>query len=309
MHTINPDKSSLHGYFSRDLAPILTINSGESVRFSTIDANWLCYDDDKAEFVAHPSKQDDPLKGHALCGPVAIEGAKAGMVLEVQVDHFEVAEKGWNRGGGGDWDFWVKLGVGEPPARNVTWTLDKAQNVATSDGGFSVALSPFMGVMGMPINEDGQFPTAPPYVTGGNMDCKLLTVGSRLFLPIAVDGGLFSVGDGHAVQGDGEVSGTAIECCMNRVDLTFTLHSDMHLTTPRAYTSEGWITLGFDEDLDEATMIALNAMLDFIMEEYTVSRKDALSLASVAVDMHITQIVNGVNGVHARLPHGAIITP
>ena len=138
------------------------------------------------------------------------------------------------------------------------------------------------------------------------MDCKELVAGSTLYLPIPVPGALFSVGDGHALQGDGEVCGTAIECPMERVDLTFRLREDLRLTTPRANTAAGWITLGFHEDLDEAIMIALSAMLDVMCEQYGLQRPDALALASLVVDMRITQLVNGVRGVHAVLPHGAI---
>jgi acetamidase/formamidase len=158
----------------------------------------------------------------------------------------------------------------------------------------------------MPPAEPGVHPTAPPRATGGNIDCKELVAGSTLYLPVAVPGGLFSVGDGHALQGDGESSTTAIECPMDRVTLTFGLRPDMRLTTPRANTPAGWITLGFDENLQEATMIALSAMLDLMVEQHDLTRLQALALASLVVDLHVTQIVNGVRGVHAILPHGAL---
>lgn len=131
-------------------------------------------------------------------------------------------------------------------------------------------------------------------------------MGSRLYLPVQVPGALFSVGDGHALQGDGEVSGTAIECPMERVALTFRLHPDLHLTTPRAETPAGQITFGFHEDLNEATLLALEAMLALLEEQYGVSRHEALALASLVVDLRVTQMVNGVSGVHAVLPPGAI---
>jgi acetamidase/formamidase len=130
--------------------------------------------------------------------------------------------------------------------------------------------------------------------------------GSALYLPIAVPGGLFSVGDGHAAQADGEVCGTAIECAMERVELTFRLVEDLRLTTPRAETPIGWLTFGFHEDLNEATIIALEAMLELMRERHGLERLEALGLASLVVDLRITQFVNGVRGVHAVLPHGAI---
>lgn len=116
---------------------------------------------------------------------------------------------------------------------------------------------------------------------------------------------MFSTGDGHAAQGDGEVSGTGIECPMERVDLTFALHDDLHLETPRAYTPAGWLTLGFDPDLNEAYDQAMWAMIDLMTELHGITRVNALSLASLVVDMRITQRINGTNGVHALLPHDA----
>jgi acetamidase/formamidase len=157
----------------------------------------------------------------------------------------------------------------------------------------------------MPPAENGQHKTQPPRLTGGNIDCKELVAGTILYLPIAVTGGLFSTGDGHAAQGDGEVSNTAIECPIEDVQLTFHLHPDMHIPTPRAWTENGWLTFGFDENLNVATHMALEAMLDLMTEQDGLSRPDALALASVVVDLRITQIANKVLGVHAVLAHNA----
>jgi acetamidase/formamidase len=165
-----------------------------------------------------------------------------------------------------------------------------------------------MGVLGMPPAEPGRHPTAPPRPTGGNLDCKELTAGSTLYLPIAVPGGLFSVGDGHAVQGDGEVCVTAIECPMERVRLSFELRPDLRLPAPRAYTPAGWLTFGLHADLNEAAYLAVEGMLEWLAEQHGLERAQALALASLAVDLRITQIVNGVRGVHARLPDGVLHT-
>ena len=143
-------------------------------------------------------------------------------------------------------------------------------------------------------------------IAEGNIDCKELVAGSTLYLPVSVSQALFSVGDGHAVQGDGEVCGVALECSMEYVDLTFYLHEQMHITTPRANTSAGWLTLGFHESLNEATLIALEGMVDLMEEQYHITRHQALGLASLVVDVRVTQIANRVLGVHALLPHGAI---
>ena len=163
-----------------------------------------------------------------------------------------------------------------------------------------------MGVMGLPPAEAGVHSTSPPRIWGGNLDCKLLGPGSTLYLPISVPGALFSVGDGHGAQGDGEVSGTAIECPMERLDLTFDLREDSTLTTPRAKTPDAWLTFGLHEDLNEAMRLALADMLTLMSDLLRVDRREALALASVSVDLRVTQVVNGVCGVHAVLPHGAV---
>ena len=246
-------------------------------------------------------------KGHALCGPIEIKGAKPGMVLEVRIDKIVPASFGYTVAGGwasetNDW-----LGVGEGTEQFLLkWSLDATNNTGRDQFGHTLSLRPFMGVMGMPPAEPGIHPTAPPRATGGNIDCKELVEGSTLYLPIAVEGALFSVGDGHALQGDGEVCTTAIECPMEHVALTFNLRDDLSIATPCANTPAGWLTLGFHTNLQEANMLALSAMLDLMMQQYGFSKLEALALASLVVDMHVTQIVNGVRGVHAILPHGVL---
>jgi acetamidase/formamidase len=227
------------------------------------------------------------------------------MVLGVRIDEVRPGSFGRTDAGGWSSETNDRLGVTQEGI-TLAWSLDPDTLTGRNQLGHTIALHPFMGVMGMPPAEPGIHPTAPPRSTGGNIDCKELVAGSTLYLPIEVPGALFSVGDGHAAQGDGEVCTTAIECPMERVTLTFSLHDGPPPRAPRADTPAGWVTLGFHKDLQEATMLALEAMLDLIMEQYNLSRLDALGMASLVVDMHITQIVNGVRGVHAILPHGAI---
>src|SRR5207237_10711379 len=160
--------------------------------------------------------------------------------------------------------------------------------------------------LGMPADAPTPVPSWTPRTQGGNIDCRELVAKSSLFLPIAVEGALFSVGDGHAAQGDGEISSTGIECPMERVEILFRLHPDSPLRTPHARTPAGSITFGFDEDLNEATVAAIEAMLLLMQAKHNLSRRDAVALASLCVDLRITQIVNGVRGVHAVLPAGAI---
>ena len=159
--------------------------------------------------------------------------------------------------------------------------------------------------MGMPPDEPGRHSTAPPRRCGGNIDCKELVAGTTLYLPISVDGALFSAGDGHAAQGDGEVSGTAIECPVERAELTLEL-SDLELRTPIARTGASWIAFGFADDLDLAAEEAMATMLDLMEREFELDRDYALALSSVVVDLRVTQIVNGVKGVHAVLRDDAI---
>ena len=242
--------------------------------------------------------------GHALTGPVAIRGARAGMTLEISIDAVIPGDWGWT------WS-WPQgqrardLGVDERAGHVHRWDLNAQRSIATNETGRRINLRPFMGVMGVAPPEPGVHSTTPPRIWGGNMDCKELIAGATLYLPIGVDQALFSVGDGHGAQGDGEVCGTAIECPMEQVDLTFRM-LDSPLKAPRAKTADAWITLGFDADLNRASIMALNGMLDLIQEQYRVERPEALALASLAADLRITQIVNQVQGVHCVLPHNAI---
>jgi acetamidase/formamidase len=301
LHIVEPERRTLHGHFSRDLPPILTIEPGDTVRFRTLDAGWNLGPDERKFEPLYP----DLDNGHALCGPVAIQGAEPGMTLAVRID--SVRPGAWGTTYAGGWPHPVneRFGIVDQEFA-LRWNIDADAGTARNQFGQTIAIRPFMGVMGMPPAEPGIHSTIPPRVTGGNIDCKELIAGSTLYLPIAVAGGLFSVGDGHAAQGDGEACVTAIECPMERVELTFDLLPDLQLTTPRAHTPAGWMTLGFHEDLNEATMIALESIVDLLAEQFAMSRQHALAMASLVVDLRITQIANGVLGVHAVLPHGAI---
>lgn len=286
---------------------MLTIDPGDTVRFQCLDAGWglephngVTYE--RKEF---PGRDPSLDSGHALTGPIAIRGAKPGMTLAVRIDAIQVGQWGTTMAGGWKSAWNERLGVINDGVFHV-WTFNHEAQTARNQHGHTVTLRPFMGIYGMPSDVPGVQPTIPPRATGGNIDCKELITGSTLYLPIEVEGGLFSTGDGHGAQGDGEISITAIECPMDRVELTFDLLADMPLTTPVAKTPVGWLTLGFHEDLDEAMVIALEAMLSLLKRLHGLERLHALALASLTVDFRVTQVVNGVRGVHAVLPHGAI---
>lgn len=309
IYELQTNADTVHGFFSASRAPILTIDPGDTVRFQTLDAGWGLEPNRSDGAPRRRLERPDPERdrGHAMCGPVAIRGAQPGMTLEIQINRLETGGWAWtNAGGRHSIERNTPLGILESEEIALNWVIDRKAMIARDQFGHAVPIHPFMGVMGMPPAPEGDFPTRTPYPTGGNLDCKELVSGTTLYLPIAVEGALFSVGDGHAAQGDGEVSGTAIECPMDLVDLTLDLRDDMPISIPRARTHEGWLTLGLDEDLNAARDQALNAMLDLIQELHGVDRLQALALASVVVDLRVTQMVNLVQGVHAVLPHGAI---
>jgi acetamidase/formamidase len=304
---ITPERRTLHGHFSRDLAPVAEVASGETVRFTTLDCGWgLEPRDGGGEPVRQFGPRDGTLdEGHALCGPVAIRGALPGMSLEIRIGEVRPGSWGWSEAGGWPNPVNSRLGLDTEMCR-LHWHLDAERGIAISSLDRRVAMAPFMEVMGMPPAEAGVHRTSPPRRTGGNIDLKELVTGTTLWLPIDVPGGLFSTGDGHAAQGDGEVGETAIECPIEQCDLTFVLRPDLSLKTPRAETAATWITLGFDEDLHEAMIRALDAMIDLMGDHYGMTRGEALAMASVVVDLRVTQVVNSVQGVHAVLAKDAI---
>jgi acetamidase/formamidase len=277
-HELPLDRRTLHGYFSRDLPPVLEIDSGDTVRFELPDSRWG---------LASGELVDSPEDGHALAGPIAIRGARAGETLAVGIDEVVPGPRG------------VTLTA---PPHMVRWEL--ADGVGRG-AGVAVELSPFLGILGMPPPESGVHDTRPPRRWGGNIDCNELVAGSTLYLPIPVDGALFSVGDGHARQGDGEVGGTAIECAVDAT-LTVSVRDDLPLEWPLARTADAWIALGFDEDLDVAARIATDGIVALIAREHGLESDDALALASVVADLRVTQVVNGAKGVHAVLRDDAI---
>jgi acetamidase/formamidase len=276
IHELPFERRTLHGHFSRDLEPVLSIDPGDTVRFATPNAGWFLDDETRFEPVSSP--EDD---GHALAGPIDVRGATEGGTLVVQID--EVVPGPWGE----------TFGDGV----RVRWEL--ADGIGTTLGR-RVRLAPFLGVMGMPPIGHGAHSTVPPRPQGGNIDCKELVAGATLFLPIPYDGAAFSAGDGHAAQGDGEVSGTAIEC-PSRAQLTFELRDDLALAWPCARVDGAWLTFGFDADLTAAAWKANAGMLDLLVREHGLGRAEALALASVVVDVRVTQLVNGVLGAHAVL--------
>jgi acetamidase/formamidase len=280
LHELPLEAGVLHGHFSPDLAPVLAIDSGDSVRFSTPDAGWY------VAFRERLAIDEAEYAGHALAGPIELRGARAGQTLAVRID--EVRPAAW--------------GTTIAHGTEVVWELDGDVGRAL---GRSVELAPFLGVLGMPPARPGRHSTIPPRPSGGNIDCKELVAGTTLFLPIPVDGALFSAGDGHARQGDGEVSGTAIETPVE-AQVTLDLRDDFPLEWPAARVDGAWLTFGFDDHLGLAAKIAADGMVSLMCREQGFDAEEALAFASVVVDLRVTQVVNGVQGVHAVLRDDAL---
>jgi acetamidase/formamidase len=278
IHELPLERRNLHGHFSRELEPVLEIDPGDSVRIDVPNAGWQLAS--RADFEPRSFPDDD---GHALAGPVVVRGARAGSTLAVRID--EVTPGPWG------------VTLTEPP-HVIDWRLGDGRGVAST--GHVVRLAPFLGVLGMPPDEPGVHSTIPPRRSGGNIDCKELVAGTTLFLPIPVDGGLFSAGDPHGLQGDGEVSGTAIECPAS-ARLTLDLRDDLQLEWPVARIDGAWTAFGFDEHLGRAARIAVDGIVALMQREHGLSAADALALASVVVDLRVTQVVNATLGVHAVL--------
>lgn len=305
IHELPLERRTLHGHFSRDLEPVLSVDSGDSVEFATLDAGWGLEGGlwDRRKFEPRDRRLD---RGHALVGPIEVRGARTGGTLAVTVERLRVGTFGFTGAGGWRSFLNTRLGLDRGDMTTLLWTVDADAGTATDQHGHTVDLRPFLGVMGMPPPEPGVHPTAPPRVHGGNLDCAELVQGSTLYLPIPVDGARFSAGDGHARQGDGEVSGMAIECPMEQVRLRLDLRDDLPVRTPVARTEDAWVVLGVDRDVDRAVAAAVDGMLDVMARMHGLERREALALASVVVDVRVTQMVNGVRGAHAILRDDAL---
>jgi acetamidase/formamidase len=237
--------------------------------------------------------------GHILTGPVFVEGAEAGDVLEVRIRSIKLAipyaYNAFSPGRG-------FLPEDFPYARIKIIPLDDKRMIGRFSDGIEIPLKPFFGSLGVaPPEVSGRISSAPPWIHAGNLDNKELVAGTTLYIPVHARGALFLAGDGHAGQGNGEVDITALETSLIG---TFQLivRKDIHLKWPRAETPTHFITMGIHEDLTEATKGALREMIDFLVHEKHLTRDDAYMLSSVAADFEITQLVDGNKGVHAMIP-------
>ncbi|HEX4060031.1 MAG TPA: acetamidase/formamidase family protein [Streptosporangiaceae bacterium] len=303
-HTLVPSETTVTDVFSRDLPPVLTVGPGDTVTVESLDASG--YLSPQRHPGDRPPRMISEARGHCLTGPIEVTGAEPGQLLAVRLVSLRPAGWGWTVAGGRETRLTRRLGLAGGPPSWLLWDIDADGGVATCDRGYRVAIAPFLGVLGLPPAEPGEHPTQPPRAAGGgNIDCRELVAGSTLYLPVTVPGARLCLGDGHAAQGDGEVAGTAIECAM-RTEVVLDLVTGRPVPGIHAVTPAGRITFGFSEDLNEAMGDALDAMLTWLQSLYGLDKPAALALASPSVDLRVTQVANGVWGVHAVLPDGAL---
>jgi acetamidase/formamidase len=308
-HILKATKETVHlGGFSHLLTPALTINSKDTVEVETYTGYYL-YDKAPPEFLTPefinicqnlPPERKIAGGPHLLTGPIYIRDAKPGDVLEVKLEAisprlpvgFNAIRTGWGA---------LPQEFQQPALRFIN--LDLENNIAAfpAGSGIKIPLHPFFGILGVATTETGRS-SIPPGCYGGNIDNRELQPGSRIFLPVFVPGALFSIGDGHSAQGDGEVNVTAIETSMNG-KIQLTIRQDLKLTTPIAETPTDIITMGFGETLDAALEAAVKNMIDLLENLTNLSREEAYVLCSLAVNFRITQVVNSPQkGVHGMLP-------
>jgi len=305
VHTLKASPQTVHtGFFDAAIPPVLKIESGDTVVLSTMMLmdGQLRGGMTLEELLAKRQAYTDRKMGsHTLTGPIFIDGAEPGDGLEVRIKKLVPADCGVN------YHYPARMNVGGlaedfPNGQFKTLQLDIQKMETTFAPGVVISLRPFMGVMGVAPKPGENRPAAVPDYFGGNIDNKEMVAGTSLYLPVNVKGALFSTGDAHAVQGDGEVNVTAIETAMEEAVFQFVVRKDMKLERPMGETPTHWITMGFHQDLNEAVKIALRDAIQFISRTKGMTPDDAYSLSSLAVDLRVTQIVDGNKGIHAMIP-------
>ena len=299
------------GHYWSETAPALRIQSGDYVKIHTLvtsnperlEAAGVPADQIEKELRDVQSMKDKGPGGHVLTGPIYIEDAEPGDILEVRLQSIDLAiPYGYNAIGQAGF---LSDEIFDRKMKIVP--LDAKKMIAHWAEGIEIPLHPFFGSLGVaPPKEAGRWNSAPPWIHGGNLDNKELVAGTTIYYPVFVKGALFEIGDGHAAQGNGEVDITAIETSLIG-RLQFIVHKGKSLHWPRAETATHVITMGCDRDLNAATHIAVREMIAYLMDEKKMSQVDAYMLCSVAADVDITELVDGNVGVHVMLPKGIFI--
>ena len=290
------------GFFDAALAPVLTVAPGDTVEIETVSGNdWNLPGEGfhvPPELLDIHARAERMLPGHIMTGPIAVEGARPGDLLEVRIGAIRLRQ---------DWGYnFHRPLVGTlpddfPEPRQTIIPLDAATMTARLPWGLELALRPFFGCLGVaPPAAWGRITSIVPRAHGGNIDLKELVAGTTLYLPVFVEGALFSAGDGHGAQGDGEVNVTAIETALAGT-FELRLHRRASRDWPGAETSTHYVTLGFDPDLDRCAERALREMIALLGDRAGLSPEDAYMLCSLAADLRVTQAVNGSKGVHCMI--------
>ena len=307
---VNAGPKTCHwGFFDADLPPVATLASGDEVTINTVSGGPQVLPEGgfhiPPELLEIHAGGLPGMPGHILTGPVEVAGAMPGDVL--QIDILDVALRQ-------DWGYtFIRPLAGTlpqdfPEPHQITVALDAARAEATLPWGLKLPLSPFFGVMGVaPPPSWGRISTIEPRVHGGNLDNKELVAGTTLYLPVMVEGALFSCGDGHGAQGDGEVCVTAIETALQG-RFRLTVRRDLDLSYPEAETPAHFITMGMHPDLDACVEMALRRMITLVSSRAGISRAEAYMLCSLAGDLRITQTVNREKGVHMMLRKSLVET-
>ncbi len=311
--TIHIHRDQWHLAWDHSIPPIASLQSGKTISFDLLDASCGQIVE---ESTVEALRTLDFSRVDQVNGPIYVEGAQPGDALEVELVDLQPATWGWT---GIIPGFGLLADDFPEPALKI-WHLEgRADGWAEFAHGIRVPLAPFCGEIGLAPAADGPLSTIPPYRHGGNMDTKHLTKGARLFLPVEVPGALFSIGDGHAAQGDGEVCGTAIETPM-RATVRLTVRKDVQVQEPqfltpgplaqRTNTASYYATDGIGPDLMEAARNAIRHMIDYLQRNYGLSRPEAYMLCSVAVDLKICEIVDAPHWVvSAFLPLSIFSNP
>jgi acetamidase/formamidase len=312
MHKVEASPETVHwGYLSGTLKPVLTVSSGDRVEVGTVSglpevvANSP-YGAPDALLAIHRSHVRRTVPGHICTGPIAVAGARPGDVLHVDIETVE-PDSDWAYTG-------IRPLAGALPydfdQRHMSYIrIDREKAIAELPWDMTVPLRPFFGVLcSAPPLEWGELSTVPPRQNGGNMDNKELVAGTKLFLPVFVPEALFSVGDGHGAQGDGEICIAAIEMGMRGI-LRLSIRRDFKLEWPIAETPTHMITMAFDPDLDDAVVVAIRQMIDLLVRLSGISRVEAYKLLSYVGDLRVTQVVNGNKGIHLMVDKSYFRTP
>jgi acetamidase/formamidase len=311
-HILNPTPTTVAwGHYWSEMPPALRIQSGDYVRVRTVltsnperlEAAGVAPDQVEKELRDVQAVKDRGPGGHVLTGPIYVEGAEPGDILEVHFQSIELAiPYGYNAIGQSGF---LSDEIFDRKMRIIP--LDREKMIGHFADGIEIPLHPFFGSVGVaPPKEVGRWNSAPPWINAGNLDNKELVAGSTLYIPVHVKGALLEIGDGHAAQGNGEVDITAIETSLIGT-LQLTVHKGKTLRWPYAETPTHIITMGCDRDLNAATHIAVREMIAYLMDAQKMTQADAYMLCSVAVDVDITQLVDGNVGVHAMLPKAVFV--